>query len=223
MLFRSVSFNNSFTTATLNVTAVRACGSSKATTLVITKKPATPVITGNPTPCPTTQNVYSATTGSTYIWTVPSTASIVGSNTGSSSITVKFSSSFIDGNITVKAVSVCGTSAVKSFAVSKCVLALLKSAIVSTISDSLRPDIIVYPNPTNGKFKIALKGIENKLTSNVLVEIENEYGQLVYSKRVENTSRIIDVTMDRKVAAGIYMVHCIINGESVTKKIVIGR
>ena len=83
--------------------------------------------------------------------------------------------------------------------------------------------IITYPNPTNGNFKIAVKGLENKLTSNVLVEIENGYGQLVYSKRVENINGIIDVTMDRKVAAGIYLVHCIVNGTNVTKKIVIGR
>ena len=93
--------------------------------------------------------------------------------------------------------------------------------VISTEEKPFR--IITYPNPTNGNFKIAVKGLENKLTSNVLVEIENGYGQLVYSKRVENINGIIDVTMDRKVAVGIYLVHCIVNGINVTKKIVIGR
>lgn len=221
----TVSFDALFTTATLNVKSVRPCGSSTARTLTITKKvPTTPVISGNASPCPSSTGVYTATspTGSSYIWTVPSKTSIVGSSTGSS-ITVNFSSAFNSGSITAKAVSVCGTSAPKSFAVTKCVLGSSISLSVSEINQPAKPEIIFYPNPTNGQFKIALRGINNKLNASVLVEIENEYGQLVYNSKLPNSYGSINITMDNRIAAGVYMVHCIIDGKKVSGKIVVGK
>ena len=51
-----------------------------------------------------------------------------------------------------------------------------------------------------------------------VVEIVNEYGQLVYHNTVKNNNGIITVKMTGYLASGLYMVHCIIEGERITKK-----
>jgi Secretion system C-terminal sorting domain len=104
-----------------------------------------------------------------------------------------------------------------------CVPALSKSGSLTKISLSVKPAMILYPNPTKGQFKIGVSGIENKLNTHIQVDIENEYGQLVYRNAVKNINGIIYIKMTRQVAAGMYMADCIINGERVSTKIVIGR
>jgi hypothetical protein len=56
-----------------------------------------------------------------------------------------------------------------------------------------------------------------------MVEIINGYGQKVYSNKFSNINGIIPVQINGKIANGLYMVHCIINGESFAKEIFINR
>ncbi len=106
----------------VTVTASNSCGTSTASTLIVTLNtaaPATPgIISGTNTPCiSSTGNVYTiaAVAGATnYAWTVPSGATITAGQ-GTVSITVTMGAT--PGNIAVTASSTCGTSAASSLAV----------------------------------------------------------------------------------------------------------
>jgi len=107
---------------TLSVIAVNSCGTSPARTATITQNilPAAASISGPIDGlCGLTGVVYSVTPVSgavSYVWTVPSGASIVGSSSGSS-IVVDFSGSFTTGSVTVAASNNCGTGLVRSLSV----------------------------------------------------------------------------------------------------------
>ncbi|TRX03182.1 T9SS type A sorting domain-containing protein [Flavobacterium gawalongense] len=104
---------------TVSVTATNACGTSGASTtgnITPTTAPETPgAITGSPSVCASVTGVtysISAVSGATsYIWSVPSGASIT-SGQGTTSITVTFGST--SGNISVTANNACGTSAAQT-------------------------------------------------------------------------------------------------------------
>ena len=107
---------------TLSVIAANSCGTSPARTATITQNilPAAASISGPIDGlCGATGVVYSVTPVSgavSYVWTVPSGASIVGSSTGSS-IVVDYSGSFTTGSVTVAASNNCGTGLVRSLSV----------------------------------------------------------------------------------------------------------
>jgi subtilisin-like proprotein convertase family protein len=109
----NLQFNSSFTGGIISVVAVNSCGSSATTTRSLTlNPPSTPsVITGNGTGLCNLLEAFSvtATSGMSYVWTVPSGASIV-SGQGTSAISVQFSSTFGKGSISVVAQNNCGTS-----------------------------------------------------------------------------------------------------------------
>ncbi|MFM1745359.1 MAG: hypothetical protein RLZZ630_1296 [Bacteroidota bacterium] len=109
----NLQFNSSFTGGIISVVAVNSCGSSATTTRSLTlNPPSTPsVITGNGTGLCNLLEAFSvtATSGMSYVWTVPSGASIV-SGQGTSAISVQFSSTFGKGSISVVAQNTCGTS-----------------------------------------------------------------------------------------------------------------
>jgi large repetitive protein len=121
----TVSYSGSFTSGNITVQSVVSCGSSAVTSLVISNSlPQAPgTITGPVDACSyisgSNNAVYSiaAVSGATsYLWIVPSGASIV-SGQGSTSIVVNFSSSFSSENISAQAVAGCGNSAASVLAV----------------------------------------------------------------------------------------------------------
>ena len=102
-------------TFSVTVTDNKGCtGSASVTTTKQSSLPKTPgpisgVTTGL---CNTTGNVYSispVSNASSYVWTVPSGATIAGGQ-GTTSITVNYGSSFTSGNIVVAAANACGQS-----------------------------------------------------------------------------------------------------------------
>ena len=113
----NVTFIAGFQSSSITVAAGNGCGVSGARVRNVTlNNPSTPGSMAGATygVCNTTQQ-YSVTAvaGMTYIWTVPTGATINGSATGNS-INVSFSGSFTNGNITVRASNLCGTSAARS-------------------------------------------------------------------------------------------------------------
>jgi gliding motility-associated-like protein len=108
----------------IKVTADNSCGASLPGSLAVTVNPGTPAtpgtITGTTAQCAgLTGQIYSiaAVTGaSTYTWTVPAGWSVTG-GAGTTSIIVTAGSSGQNGNITVTAGNSCGTSSLRSLAV----------------------------------------------------------------------------------------------------------
>jgi large repetitive protein len=123
----TVSYATSFVSGNVSVQAVAGCGSSAFKTLAITKTiPATPgTITGPANACPYVGGATNATysialvSGATsYNWTAPANASVV-SGQGTTTVTINYSGSFTSGNLTVQSVAGCGSSAVKTLAITK--------------------------------------------------------------------------------------------------------
>ena len=104
---------------TVNVTNASGCsGSANATVTVVNGVPAMPGPISGPVNglCNTTGNVYSISpvpNADFYIWTVPSGATIIGPQSGTS-ITVDYSTLFNSGLITVAAVNICGQNPVNN-------------------------------------------------------------------------------------------------------------
>src|ERR1035437_8789917 len=107
----------------ITVTAGNSCGTSspRSISVTVTAVPATPgAISGTATQCGgLTGQIYSITavTGATtYTWTVPTGWSVTG-GAGTTSITVTTGSAGQNGNITVTAGNICGTSSASSLSV----------------------------------------------------------------------------------------------------------
>ncbi|MDX1907903.1 MAG: plastocyanin/azurin family copper-binding protein, partial [Bacteroidia bacterium] len=115
----SITTTASATSGNITVSANNACGSSSVRTLAVsvTAAPATPgAITGNATLCPASAKTYSvaAVSGATsYTWTLP--GGWTGTSTTNSITTTAGTTS---GNITVSANNACGSSSVRTLAVS---------------------------------------------------------------------------------------------------------
>lgn len=124
----SVIYSSGFTSGTISVSAVNTCGTGPSRSLAIGTITDTPLgISGPVNACPFinsgTNAIYSIAPvagASSYQWTVPSGASIV-SGQGTTTLTVKFTTSFSAGTIGVSSKSGCGNSAVKLLAISKLV------------------------------------------------------------------------------------------------------
>ena len=106
----------------ISVNASNSCGNSPASVLPVTVDPGTPATPGaisgaNPA-CPGTINLYSITdvpNATSYTWSVPSGWNII-SGQGTSSISVTSGSVGQDGTITVSAGNSCGTSGLRTLA-----------------------------------------------------------------------------------------------------------
>jgi hypothetical protein len=82
---------------------------------------------------------------------------------------------------------------------------------------SVEERVSVYPNPSNGVVNIDLNGA---VTSNATVEVYNAMGQLVTSKTYSEVSGKFDVDLSGN-AAGVYTIKLLVNGEVVTKRVVL--
>jgi hypothetical protein len=220
----TVHFTTGFVSGNVLVSGVNSCGAGTAKTFTVAKNvPATPVITGSSTGCPGGQQTYTAysPTGTSYTWTVPTT---VGTFTGqgTSSITITFKTSFVgSGAISVKTTSVCGTSAASpNFTISSSCVNGRTVPVASSVSG--KTDVSIYPNPNNGNFAIAING-GSPLNSDAAIDIIDGMGRSVYHTVSKNSGGLINLHVANELASGIYQVHCVINGQVVTRKLVINR
>lgn len=133
----TVSFTNSFVSgSSISVQAV-ACVASATRTLTISKiQSATPgLITGatnvcpfmvsgtNPSGTPVSYTIAKVANATSYVWTVPSGATITGHPAGTgvndTTITVIYSAGFTSGTVTVASASDCGTSTARSLTITR--------------------------------------------------------------------------------------------------------
>jgi hypothetical protein len=239
-----VHFDGGFTSGTISVNAIGLCGNSAAKILnVSTLAPATPqTITGDLLPCPGTTVTYTATplTAGSYVWTVPATATFTGQ--GTNTIIVTYGPSFMNGSITVKVVSPCGTSAIKSVLVYRCkpkcpthnptdgdgIVGLSDYNQVTTAQSKI---LSIYPNPSRGDFYLSVSQkqipadqvVNKPISSAARVNILNEMGQIVYTTILKNVSFLENIPIHSKLPTGVYMVHCIMEGKTYTRRLFIDQ
>lgn len=203
----TVDWPASFTVCTLTVTASNACGVSIPRTLGVTGAPGLPaVITGNAAPCANTAEMYT-TTGSSgatsYIWTVPAGAVILGPSNGNS-ILVQWGAS--SGNITVRASNACGNSAVRSFTGTiSCRLNQVNAASGAFSAE-------VYPNPATEKATVKFNSSTAADYTLILTDV---IGQQVLTSNGHANEGVNMIELNvGAVAKGVYMLTIISNGST---------
>ena len=165
-------------------------GCTNSQSVLVTVKPSYQLaVSGTATVCSGTKNVvYSTTPGMTsYVWTLPSGASII-SGTTTSSISVDFSSSATSGNVRVSGTYECGTVQSENYAVTVNPTPATPSFIVQNHTMISNTDLGNQwylngaPALTNGNSRqftaatggtvallISLKGCQSPLTSSVTI------------------------------------------------------
>jgi hypothetical protein len=120
----SIAFASNFgASGTVTVRSQNCVGTGTATrTLTVYNIPATPgTVSGAANNvCPGTQSysVVAVPGATSYLWTAPTNATITAGQ-GTNMVTVSYGATFVSGSLTVRAVSACGQSAVRSLTVSK--------------------------------------------------------------------------------------------------------
>jgi hypothetical protein len=196
-----------FVSGTLSVAANNACGASTAKTTTLSGRPATPTtLTGPTSVCASsTGHVYTTTavTGATsYVWTVPSGASIISGN-GTNSITVNWGA--VAGTVTVKAGNACGVnSTAKTLAVA---LATCRFGEEETATDQsdLQDQIRLFPNPSSNNVNLEIYASQTSTNS---IRITDMLGKvLIDESRVLLSGKNSFIYDMSPYASGLYLVN----------------
>jgi len=199
---------STFTTGTLSVQVVNACGGSATRSASLTRLPAIPAsISGPASVCPSQVGVNFTTpvvTGVTQSWTVPAGA-VITAGQGTTSMICNWGTSA--GSVTVRNVNACGQSSTRTRSVS------LATCIDETESDFLRsPELEAFPNPNNGSFVVR----SNEAGDFYLM---NSLGQVVQVIKLNASNNLrFELT---GLTAGIYFLTGAVNGDHVTERIVV--
>ncbi len=162
----SFTYPNGFTSGTVSVIASTGCGTSSARNLSVTKlNPATPSVIDviNTQPCPNRQYTYTIASyplnTTQLVWTIPAAGTLVsGQNT--TSITVSYPATAVDGAVTIQALSNCGASTVRSVSVKLPACTppppgpFVKGNTVITLPPSESMEVNIFPNPSVNDFKL---------------------------------------------------------------------
>jgi len=199
-----------FVNGVVSVTASNGCGTSAARSLSVSRL--LPPATGNidvinNSACPTRSYTYSVAAipvnATSLEWTVPTGGTIV-SGQGTSSITVTYSSSVIDGYVKVRSVNNCGVSSYKS---SQVRLAPCPSGPVATstkgqsiVADDVM-NVNVFPNPSTSNFNVKVITVGQGKISARLMDLQGRFIQTV--KMNPNES----VNLGSELKAGSYLLE----------------
>jgi hypothetical protein len=210
---------SSFTSGTLSISAVNACGAGTASTLSLTAVPSTfATITGPASVCANQTGVAFSTTpvfgSSQFAWTVPSGA-IITSGQGTANIAVTWGAAA--GTVSVVAFNACGSglSRNKSLTLITCRLGDETSLDESVIDNSWS----LFPNPTSDKVNIHFTEFDS--SKKYALKVTNALGQLVYNSSINLQTTIIELQSFAK--PGMYFVHLINEQNNVmeTKKLIV--
>jgi hypothetical protein len=86
--------------------------------------------------------------------------------------------------------------------------------------EASQPDAIVFPNPSNGGFSVAVSGAKSAINTKVF----NTEGRLVYSNVYQNNGaakQVMDINADGKLSTGLYFVSVEAQGISKIVKVVV--
>ncbi|HPH85388.1 MAG TPA: T9SS type A sorting domain-containing protein [Ferruginibacter sp.] len=221
-------FTNTFITGKISVTATNNCGTSSPRNLLVNARPDAPgPITGNVGVCAGQQGVpYSiapVANATSYIWYAPSTAHIsdgVVTSAGSSlattanNVQVNFSTS--GGLIRVKSVNACTVGSISSLTV-----AVVCRSSNNELDMTREKQNGIFPNPSNGNFRMSIPMSQKIASAHVM--IMNQFGQIVFQGNQSCSNGFIECNLAGKLANGMYMVSCVVDGEKIIRKLLINQ
>ncbi len=200
----SVNFPSSYSSLSLKVQSINQCGTPGSfRSITIRSVPATPgAITGSALVCSNSTEGYSVAavkSATSYNWTLPA-GWILSSGAGGSSISATSGTS--GGSVKVTASNSCGTSPVRSFAVTVQNCGAPFREAVENTSQSDEWMVRAYPNPCTGsELHLDLAGSE--LTAGV--EITDLTGkQVMPSQNIQMGKTTLDI---RSLAMGSYVLR----------------
>ncbi len=163
----NISYNSNFTaTGTLSVTANNACGTSVARTITLVRNnpSSSAAIAGPVTVCAGSTATYTATVvaaATSYIWTLPTGASIQGASNGNV-VTILWGTR--GGTLAVKAANACGNSGSRSLGVTVgCTSGTEESKNITTAE--------IFPNPTNDIANVRFSSYDNSMFMLTITDI----------------------------------------------------
>jgi hypothetical protein len=200
----SVLVGSSFTgTGAVCVSAIGNCGAGTARCLTVSSRPPAPgAITGPSAPCKSTSNAQYSIPAmpniTTYQWQATGNAYVFSNSFTSATVDYNFVTS-PSVTISVNAVNACGSGAASRLAVTVNMLCR-----ESQLSDWAGQQLVVYPNPSNGKVIVGFDGREGE---SYTVLVTDMFGRAVITNEMissaEMNSTLLDLSNEAK---GIYMV-----------------
>ena len=207
----SFTYPSGFTTGTVSVTASNGCGTSGVRTLTIgTLQPATPSVIDviQLQPCP--NRVYSYTIASmpanaqSVLWTAPAGATIL-TGQGTTSITVSYPGTAVNGNVTATGVNNCGTSVARVSAVKlpacppeeRSTDLFTKSG--NQVVESM--NVNIFPNPTTTDFKLQVVTAGKEEINVRILDIQGRYLKQITVMPYQT------VNLGAELKAGSYLVE----------------
>jgi hypothetical protein len=207
-----------FTTGTVSVRATNGCGTSGSRSLTIgVLQPATPGVidVAVTTPCPNRVYTYSlpglTANATSILWTV--TGGTILSGQGTSSITVSYPSTAVNGSVSAQAVSNCGVSTIRTITVrlAACVVepppppppfaATGNEPVKGATAAADAMKVNVYPNPTTTDFKLqVITAGKEEISVRVLDMTGRFYKQLTI---MPNQT----INLGAELKAGSYMIE----------------
>jgi hypothetical protein len=212
---RSFKYPTGYTGGSISVTATNNCGISPSRSIALSRlTPSTPgnIDVINTATCPNREYTYSLASipgnATSLLWTVPASGTLV-SGQGTRSITVSYPNTVVEGTVTVKAVSNCGTSGIRSLIVKLAPCPAnpantYTKGVINNAPSSM--EVTVFPNPTTSLFnvKVTTSSVEN--TKARLLDVQ---GRLIKTISINPNETI---TLGSDLKSGVYMLE-VLQGE----------
>ena len=203
----------------ISVTATNGCGTSATRTFNVTRLlPATPgsIDVINTSLCPNREFTYSIaampSNTTSLEWTVPTGGQIV-SGQGTRSITVSYSSGVIDGKVSVRGISNCGTSTYKHSTVKLAPCASSPSTLFTKTNTDNAPssfEVKVFPNPTTTNFNVQVITAASKEINIRVLDVQGRFIKSIIIAPYQTAA------FGSELNAGVYMLE-VKQGEVVKK------
>jgi hypothetical protein len=203
----AVDFTGSFSTGSVTCRAVNNCGSGSTRSVTVKGSPATPnAITGPLTVCPSSSYTYSVGTiagTSSYVWTVPTGATIT-AGLGTKDITVQFGS-FLSSSlaVSVRATNACGASSTRTLS------GIAVVACPRIGENNAAMALNAFPNPANEVLNITFS---SDVVANANLRLVDLTGRVVYNEAKEVVEGFNATSVVVKgLASGIYTLQLQMN------------
>lgn len=227
-------FDSNFVSGTVKVTPYNNAGLGKPFSLKVGKlNTGIFKVTSSGVAIKNTTVVYTAQlsngdAATSYKWTIPTnTTALSGTVNGlvvtttKDTLSLAFGNLFKTGSLKVEAVNACGTGKASSFTLNG-TTTLAKNGTFELAEENseveLDYSLNVYPNPSNGSFKVA---VNTESTSNATVSVLNLLGQVVYTTEVENNNGLIYTEINKNFEKGVYLIKVEIENETKVNKMIV--